>query len=385
MAITLGNENIPFKIIEGKRIGVLAHPASLDSNGNHILDKLKGMKVNIATIFGPEHGFKGFAQDMEGVNNDVTDDGISIFSLYGNTLESLTPTEKMLSEIDTLIVDLQDIGSRYYTYAWTAVLCIRACAKYNKEIIICDRPNPLGGVTIEGNGIEIGFESFVGLHSVSVRHGMTIGEIAEYVNKTEELNANLTVIPMKGWKRKQLWKETELNWTNPSPNMRSFEAALLYPGMCLLEATNMSEGRGTPAPFEITGAPYVNSTELIEALKKHGLEGVTIDSIAFKPLSNKWENETCQGIRWRITDSEKLEPYSLGLIYIYTLYHLYRDKGFSWRDAPYEFVTDKPAIDLLTGSDYFRNNIEMITHDEIQKLCKPSDEFLKTRNKFLLY
>lgn len=375
------------KLLKGKRVGILAHVASKDASGEHSVDRLAADKgFQVTALFGPEHGIATAAQDMEPVASRVDpSSGLPVYSLYGPTFESLTPTEEMLKGVDVLVIDLQDIGSRYYTYVWTAVLCLKACRKFGKKVIVCDRPNPIGGMLVEGAGIEKGFESFVGLASLPVRHGMTVGEIVQMVNDSEGIGADLTIAPMDGWRREMSWPDTGLEWISPSPNMRSFTAALLYPGMCLLEGTNISEGRGTDTPFEIVGAPYVDVDEFIGAFETLGLEGIRATPTAFIPTRQKWAGGMCHGIRWVIEDPQTFRPYLTGLAFVWLINRLYRNAGFEWREKPYEFVSDKPAIDLLTGSSQFRKKIDEYTLADLQTLATPAAQLLDARQRALIY
>ncbi|MBI4212530.1 MAG: DUF1343 domain-containing protein [Deltaproteobacteria bacterium] len=362
------------RLLEGKRLGLLAHKASVNAEGLHTVRRLLSDRAfQVTALFGPEHGLATYTQDMEAVAtvNDPTS-GLPVYSLYGDSIASLSPTPEMLDKIDMLIVDLQDIGSRYYTYIWTTVLAMKACAQAKKTMVICDRPNPINGVTVEGPGIARGFESFVGLHSLPIRHAMTIGEIAQYFNKHEKIGCKLEVMHMEGWKREKHWPDLNLPWINPSPNMRSHHAALLYPGMCLLEGTNVSEGRGTEAPFDLIGAPFIRSGELLDYFSALSLPGLTASAITFTPTMQKWANEPCQGLQWQITDKTAFKSYLTGLGLIWTLYHLYSKRGFAWRTEPYEFVRGIPAIDLLTGSDVFRKRIDTRDFEEIKALATNS-------------
>jgi len=381
----LGIEKLGTDLLKGRRIGLLIHAASIDSNGQHTLDGLVKAGLNISVLFGPEHGIATRAQDMEPVPSRVdVESHIPVYSLYGDSFESLSPTAEMLEDIDVLLIDLQDIGSRYYTYIWTTALCMKACAELKKEVIVCDRPNPLGGIVVEGLPQKEGYESFVGLYPLPVRHGMTIGEIATYVNEEYKIGCELTVIQMEGWNRDHLWPKLKLPWTNPSPNMRSFNAELLYPGMCLIEGTNASEGRGTETPFDIIGAPFLDSDELTEVLDSLGLPGIHSAPTTFIPGNQKHAGRICHGIRWVVEDSKEFQPYLTGLALIWAMNKLYKNDGFAWRTEPYEFVTDIPAIDLLTGSDEFRLNIEK-PFDKLKYLADVPDEFLNIRKKYLLY
>ncbi|MFH0800650.1 MAG: DUF1343 domain-containing protein [Pseudomonadota bacterium] len=374
------------EFLKGRRIGVLAHAASLNAEGLHAVDRIARGGGKMAALFGPEHGLLTMAQDMEAVSSAVDpSSGIQIHSLYGATLDSLKPTAAMLEGIDVLVVDLQDVGSRYYTYVWTASLCAEACAEAGKQVVVCDRPNPIGGTRVEGGGIEEDFESFVGLHSLPVRHGMTIGEIVQLMNNRAGIGANLTVVPMEGWRRDMSWTDTGIPWTNPSPNMCSYTAALLYPGMCLIEGTNISEGRGTDTPFEIVGAPYIDSEEIIEAFGALKLPGVRVAPSSFIPTRQKWKSLICNGVRWIISDVGAFEPYLTGLAFLWLVNKLYKGRGFEWRHEPYEFVTNRPAIDLLTGSSKFREGIDALSLDDLKSMCKTPANLLSERKVHLLY
>jgi len=384
----LGLDNLvqnKLSLIEDNHVGLLSAQASVDSNGTHAFDVLKSAGSNITTLFGPEHGIKGLAQDMEPVES-FTDREMymPVHSLYGDSFESLSPTPAMLENIDVLVIDLQDIGSRYYTYIWTTALCMKACAEAGKKVIVCDRPNPIGGTHVEGMLQRTGYESFVGLYHLPVRHGMTIGEISNYVNNAHAIGCDLEVVKMDGWTRDMLWPDTGLKWVNPSPNMRSFEAALLYPGMCLIEGTNLSEGRGADTPFEVIGAPFIDAQELVEAFSTLKLYGIEAHHTSFMPTMQKHTGKTCQGIRWKITKPDKFRPYHTGLAFIWLVNQLYKDKGFKWRTERYEFVDDIPAIDLLTGSDFFRTHIDGELKD-VTVLSDGSEEFKHIRKKYLLY
>lgn len=374
-------------LLAGKRVGVLAHEASRGAAGEHTIDRLLlGEGWEVTALFGPEHGVRGSAEDMEPVEDAVDPAShIPIHSLYGTTRGSLVPTPEMLEGIDLLVIDLQDVGSRYYTYVWTAVLALEACAKAGTPVIVCDRPNPLGGLAVEGGAVEEGFESFVGLHSVPVRHGMTIGEIVHWMNGRERFGGELTVIPMEGWQRAFNWPETGISWTNPSPNMRSYTAALVYPGMCLLEGTNLSEGRGTETPFEIVGAPYIDLDDFLAAFEALGLPGVTAAPTTFVPTRRKWAGKMCQGVRWVVSDPAAFRPYRTGLAFVWLVAKMYGDAGFAWNHDPYEFVTDRPAIDLLTGSATFRERIAELTLGDLEQMAATPKILADDRAKHLLY
>ncbi len=377
-------------LLENKRLGILANIASVTSDQENIVEcLLNHPDLEIATLFGPEHGLNCIAQDMEPVADSKFSENqarapIPVYSLYGNSFSSLSPTKKMLDQIDCFIIDLQDIGSRYYTYIWTMALCLKACEKYNKQVIICDRPNPINGEFIEGSLQKTSFESFVGLRPLAVRHGMTIAEIAKYLVKEYNIKCDLHTILMQDWQRSWNWPDTGLAWYNPSPNMRSFEAALLYPGMCLIEGTNISEGRGTNTPFEVVGAPFIDAEKLVKEFNKLDLPGIQAKPIQFVPTKQKWAGQTCHGIRWKLVDQKTFYPYLTSLAFIWCVHKLYHNTGFKWRTEKYEFVSDKPAIDLLTGSDFFRKNIDK-SFDVVAQLSKVDQAFVEKRKKILLY
>lgn len=391
-------------MLKSRPIGLLAHQASIDSRGRHIFDLLADEGMNIAALFGPEHGLDSSAQDMEAVpyarhrvnpNSRVRNPGqisnlksralnIPIYSLYGKTSDSLRPTNEMFEGIDYLIVDLQDIGARYYTYIYTLAFCMQTAAETGTNVVVCDRPNPINGIDVEGPLIEKGFESFVGMYPIPNRHGMTIGELAGYFNREFNIGCDLEIVAMEGWNRNWHWDETGLNWINPSPNMRSVSAALLYPGMCLIEGTNVSEGRGTETPFEHCGAPFIDSGDLTKKLTSFKLPGINFHPASFIPARQKWENERCHGARFEITGRKLFKPCLAGLALLHTLASY---EGFKWRTEEYEFRSDVPAIDLLTGSARARELIDKRGPFTTLKktLTKTPKRFLKTRRKYLLY
>jgi uncharacterized protein YbbC (DUF1343 family) len=354
-------------LLRGRRVGVLCHPASVDGQLVHVVDRLVAAKVRPTRLFGPEHGVRGEAQDMIGVDHGKdARTGIAVTSLYGETFESLTPSAAELSEIDVLVIDLQDVGSRYYTYVWTMALAMQAAARAGVAVVVLDRPNPLGGVALEGGTVEPGCESFVGLGAVPVRHGMTAGEVARLVRAgmpwgaprfAAPLDCDLTVVPMRGWRRAMAFDATGLPWVLPSPNMPTLDTAFVYPGGCLVEATNLSEGRGTTRPFEIMGAPFLDGYRLAARLEALALPGVRFRPLSFRPSFHKFAGRSCGGVQLHVTDRETFRPYRTGLAFLISA----RDEApadFRWRAEPYEFVADPPAIDLLTGSDVARRGID---------------------------
>lgn len=337
------------------RAGLVAHPASVDSRLRHARFVLRDAGVDLRALFGPEHGYGGEAQDMIGVGDARDPEGLPIHSLYGATEEALSPRPEQLADLDVLIVDLQDVGSRYYTYVWTAALALKAAAKRGVRTVILDRPNPLGGVHVEGAPQRSGHRSFVGLYDVAVRHGMTIGELATMVRALEGLDEEaLTVIGMRGWSPAMCFDETGLPWVLPSPNMPSLDTALVYPGGCLLEGTQLSEGRGLTRPFEIWGAPGLDGRALAERVS---IEGAVLRPTTFQPTFHKHAGLICGGVQIHVIDRERFAPYAAYLRLIAASAALLGDR-FAWRHAPYEFVADVPAIDLLTGGPEYRAAVD---------------------------
>ena len=344
--------------IEGRKVGLLAHPASVDHRFVHTLDLLREAGAKVVRLFGPEHGFTGEAQDMEAVDGRALHpSGIPLISLYGATEKTLAPSPADLRDLDALIVDLQDVGARYYTFVWTALSALRACRVAGIEMILTDRPNPLGGAQVEGAPQQPGFLSFVGLKPSAVRHGMTAAEIMRMAAAEEGLSEQLTVIPMEGWRRELWMDETDVPWVLPSPNMPTIETAAVYPGMCLIEGTEISEARGTTRPFELVGAPGIDASRLAARLSAFELPGVLFRPASFKPGFQKHAGKICGGVQLHVTCRYSFLPYRTGVAVLLALKAEAGD-SFAWRHAPYEFVTDIPAIDLLAGSDIVRTGVD---------------------------
>jgi uncharacterized protein YbbC (DUF1343 family) len=359
-------------LLRGRRVGVLCHPASVAADLTHAVDRLIEAGVRPARLYGPEHGVRGEAQDMIGVDDDHDRrTGIPVVSLYGETFESLAPSAADLADIDVLVVDLQDVGSRYYTYIWTMVLAMEAAFRAGVAVIVLDRPNPLGGVAIEGGTVGEKYESFVGLGAVPVRHGLTIGEVARLrvpgmpwggARFARPIEGDLTVVAMRGWRRAMSFVEAGLPWVMPSPNMPTPATALVYPGQCLFEATNLSEGRGTTRPFEIVGAPFLDGYDWAAALtemarKELPLPGVRFRPLSFRPTFHKFAGRSCGGVQLHVTNRAAFRPYATGIALIASAHRL-APAEFRWRTEPYEFVADPPAIDLLTGGGDVRAAVD---------------------------
>lgn len=343
------------KFVRGRRVGLVAHPASVTSRLEHATSVIHRAGGILKALFGPEHGVGGEAQDMETVTVSHSPvETVKTYSLYGASIASLSPTRDSLDDLDVVVIDLQDIGSRYYTFVWTALLVARACASAGVECVVLDRPNPLGGLIEEGPPQRPEEKSFVGWECVPVRHALTLGEMVYWFGR-EQSHDGLTVIPMQGWSRSMRWPDTALPWVAPSPNMPTVDTAMVYPGGCLIEATDLSEARGTTRPFELFGAPSLDSSFLSRAINSDGGPGLTARPCTFRPMFHKHSSLTCHGVQIHITNPEVFLPFRA---YLSALVALRQHNYFSWRTEPYEFVSDRPAIDLLTGDSAFRLGID---------------------------
>ncbi|HKA05654.1 MAG TPA: DUF1343 domain-containing protein [Gemmataceae bacterium] len=341
-----------FQPLRGRRVGLVTNPAGVDARLCHIADLLaEAGDVRLAALFGPEHGFGAEAQDLIGVADAVhPSHGCPVHSLYGDSVESLRPKLEHLRELDVLVIDLPDIGSRYYTFQATMLFCLEAAAECGLPVIVLDRPNPLNGVTVEGPTIRPGFESFVGAHPIATRHGLTLGELASLYVAERRIQVSMEIIPCVGWRRDQYFDETGLPWVLPSPNMPTLDTAIVYPGQSLIEGTNLSEGRGTTRPFEIIGAPWVSAERVLRKLASDDLPGATFRALSFRPTFHKFTGELCGGVQIHVTDRKQFRPVRTSLALLAAM----RTEGegrIRWRMETYEFVSDKPAIDLLFGSD----------------------------------
>ncbi|MCY4439676.1 MAG: DUF1343 domain-containing protein [Deltaproteobacteria bacterium] len=370
------------------RVGLVANPTTVDRRLAHAADLLhRHPDVDLRCLFGPEHGLRGSAQDMVSVAGG-TDPGTGLpaASLYGTTFESLSPTPEQLSGVDVLLFDIQDVGARYYTYAATMALCMRAARASRVKVVVLDRPNPIGGTAVEGGGLDAGLENFCGLYPVPQRHGMTLGELARLYNETFDIGCELDVVACEGWSRDAYYDECRLPWVMPSPNMPTPETALVYPGMCLLEGTNLSEGRGTTRPFELFGAPFIDGDRLARELRRHDLPGVLFRPCVIEPAFHKFKGERCGALQLHVTDRRAFEPYRSGLAVLVAAHELWPE-SFAWRTEPYEFRADVPAIDLLTGSAAVRQAIDGgVTPDEVARIaCAGTELYDAGRDRALLY
>jgi uncharacterized protein YbbC (DUF1343 family) len=380
--------------LAGRAYGILAHGASITRQGQPIHLALAASAAGAPrALFGPEHGYYGVEQDMipaEGGSDPWT--GAPILSLYGDSEQTLRPSPSAFAGLDLLLIDLQDVGSRYYTYAATGLWAAEAAMAAGCEVWVLDRPNPLGGEVIEGNLLGAGYESFVGAFRLPVRHGLTLGELFRLEARRRNWighNAYFTVWYMEGWTRGMTWEETGLPWIAPSPNMPTPTTALVYPGGCLVEATELSEGRGTTRPFQLTGAPFIDPKRLAAELNgPHGggLPGVTFVPTYYRPQFQKHRGEICAGVELLVTDPRTFQSYRTGVELLAAIHRLWPD-DFAWREAPYEFVSDRPAIDLLTGGPDCRPAIESGDGlaDWIATWKNDEREFREERREILLY
>src|SRR6516162_11936420 len=328
-------------------MGALLHPASVSSQLKHasrILEQHHGDLFYLAAFFGPQHGFLGQTQDnmVEWQSYEHARLHIPVFSLYGEHRE---PTAEMLDGLDVMVVDLQDIGARYYTFIWTLYLCMRASERLGTAVVVFDRPNPINGVTTEGPVLNPSYKSFVGMHAIPIRHGRTIAELAKQFRDEAFPKCELSVLPMKNWSRAMWFDQTGLPWVMPSPNMPTIETATVYPGMCLFEGTNLSEGRGTTRPFEIFGAPFIDAEKLCTKLNGLNLPGVFFRENYFQPTFQKFAGQLCGGAQIHVIDRENFRPFQTGIELIRMIRRLYPNH-FAWKQPPYEYETEKLPIEI---------------------------------------
>jgi uncharacterized protein YbbC (DUF1343 family) len=372
--------------LRGQRVGVVCNHASVDRGFLHIIDRLEAAEgVTLAAIFGPQHGFRSDVQDNM-VETPHRTDGrrrVPVYSLYSETRE---PAGQMLSGLDVLVVDLQDIGARIYTYIYTMANCLRAGAKHGVPVIVCDRPNPIGGDAVEGETLVRGFESFVGLYPIPMRHGMTIGELARLFNEHFHIGAELVVVPMEGWTRSQFADETGLPWVMPSPNMPTLDTAIVYPGTVLFEGILISEGRGTTRPFELVGAPWIDGERFAAGMNALGLPGAHFRPAGFEPTFQKYAKTPCGGCQIHVTDRRTFTPVLTGVA-LAQMFRRADPAQFAWRPPPYEYEHDKLPIDILAGSDRLRQQIEAdVPAREIAEGWRADEQaFTELRRPFLLY
>jgi uncharacterized protein YbbC (DUF1343 family) len=387
--IELGLERLldePAGAIGDARVGLVCNQASVNHAFHHAADLFHAHpQIDLTALFGPQHGIRGDVQDNMIETGHAVDraTGLPIHSLYSETRE---PTDEMLRDVDTIVVDLQGVGCRIYTFAYTMANCMRAAKRLGKKVVVCDRPNPIGGVAVAGNLLEVGQESFVGQFPIPTRHGMTIGELARLFNREFGIGCELDVIEMSGWHREYWYDQTDGPWVFPSPNIPTVNSATVFPGTVHLEGTQMSEGRGTTRPFELVGAPYIDADRYARALNDLALPGVFFRSCVFMPTFQKHGGKACGGVQIHVRDRQAFEPVTTGVAIVKTAYDFYPDE-FRWKDPPYEYEFERNPFDVIAGTTKLRQQIE--NGDSLDAIvdgwAAGIEVFKHTREEYLLY
>lgn len=381
-----------FGLAPGARLGVAAHPASVDVSARHVADLLHAdRRFRLVRLFAPEHGVRGEAQDMEAVREPADPaTGLPVVSLYGADAASLRPRPEHLSGLDAVVHDLQDVGSRYYTFVYTLSFVMEAARDAGIPVFVLDRPNPVGGLQVEGPVLDPSLASFVGRYPIPVRHGMTTGELARLFNDAFGIGCDLRVVPMTGWRRAMHFEDTGLPWVLPSPNMPTPDTARVYPGGCLVEGTNLSEARGTTRPFELVGAPWIDGAALVRALREaadgDALEGCLFRAATLRPMFHKHAGRSCGGVQVHVTDRERFRPFATYLAVLREARRI--EPGlFDWRREVYEFERDRLAIDLLLGRADLRSRLEAgeSVRDLEASWTADLSAFDALRRRFLIY
>ncbi len=374
--------------LRGRRVGVACNHTAVDGQLDHLLDRLAGAGVRVRRVFAPEHGLHATAQDM--ISVDGEDGATALVSLYGATVDTLRPKAELVADLDVILFDIQDVGARYYTYQATLGYLMEVAATTGTEVVVLDRPNPIDGITLEGNVVEPGYESFVSAYPLAIRHGLTMGECGTYFRDVLGIRAPYRVIRCEGWDPSQYFDETYLPWVYPSPNMPTLETAILYPGMCLIEGTNLSEGRGCTRPFHLVGAPWLDAAAFTRLCRQgcvdNGVEGVAFRAATFEPRFQKFAGQPCHGIEVTVTNRHLLEPFLLGLVVIEAARRA-APEHFRWRTETYEFVDTPIAIDLLCGSAEARVALEsrIKPRDLVTGWAPILERFKEEREPALLY
>ena len=387
--VKLGIERLlddEFDLIRGKRIGLVCNQASVDHQFRHIADLFhEHPDINLTTLFGPQHGIRGDVQDNMIETAHATDrkTGLPVYSLYSETRE---PTDEMLRDVDAIVCDLQDVGTRIYTFVYTIANCMRAARRLGTQVIVCDRPNPIGGVSTEGAVLDPAFASFVGQFPIATRHGMTMSELVTMFNQEFGIRCDLQCVLMSGWSRELWYDDTDGPWVLPSPNMPTPDTATVFPGSVHLEGTQMSEGRGTTRPFELVGAPYIDADDYAAALQALNLPGVYFRACVFMPTFQKHAGKACGGVQLHVTDRETFKAALTGIAVVKTALDMYRE-DFRWKDPPYEYDYDRNPFDLIAGTDKVREAIENgMSLQDIERSWEPAlSEFNRLRSRFLVY
>lgn len=371
--------------LEGLRVGLVCNPASIGVGFRHAIELVTRAGATLAALFGPQHGFQSTVQDdmIETPHEGDEARRVPVYSLYSETRE---PSAEMLQGLDALVIDLPDVGTRIYTYVYTMANCLRAARRHGTRVIVCDRPNPIGGKAIEGEPLVPGFESFVGQFPIPMRHGLTIGELARLFNEHFGIGARLNVVPMEDWTREMYFDDTGLPWVMTSPNIPTLDTAIVYPGTVLFEGTNISEGRGTTRPFELLGAPWIHGERLASAMNARRLPGVFFRPTMFQPTFHKHAQQPCGGVQLHIIDRLRFRPVLTGVALLAEV-HRQSDGRFTWREPPYEYVFDKPTIDVLWGSDHLRTAIDQrVPVEDFAATWRAGErEFEEIRRGYVLY
>ncbi len=373
-------------LIRGQRVGLICNQSSVDHRLHHVADLFHEHEdIELTALFGPQHGIRGDVQDNMVETAHAVDraTGLPIYSLYSETRE---PTEEMLSQVDALVFDMQDVGCRIYTFIYTLANCMRAAKKYGKRVIVCDRPNPITGHFVAGNVLEPEFASFVGQYPIPTRHGMSVCELARLFNEHFGIGCEMETVLIEGWRREAWMDQTDAPWVIPSPNMPTLDTATVFPGTVHLEGTQMSEGRGTTRPFELIGAPYIDAMEYASRLNELELAGVYFRACGFQPTFQKHAGQTCGGVQIHVTDRQEFEPVMTGVATVLVARELYGDK-LRWKEPPYEYVYDKNPFDVIAGTSRLRASIER--GESLEQIVESwrggLEEFLRLRERFLLY
>jgi uncharacterized protein YbbC (DUF1343 family) len=373
------------ELLRGRTIGLVCNPASVDADLRHVADVAEHHGVRLGALFGPQHGFRSDLQEnmIESPHEKDSARRVAIYSLYSETRQ---PTPAMLDGLDALVIDLQDVGTRIYTYIYTMAGCLRAARTAGLPVVVCDRPNPINGLDVEGPMLDPAFASFIGEYPIPMRHGMTIGELATLFNEQFGIGAKLEVVAMQGWTRAQWFDETGLTWVLPSPNIPTLDSATVYPGTVILEGTNVSEGRGTTRPFEIVGAPWIDAEPFAAALNARGLPGVHFRPARFEPTFHKHAHTACGGVQIHVRDRRTFRAVETGLVLVDACRRA-NPAAFAWRDPPYEYEATKWPFDILCGSDRERLALEtgVDATDVAASWTADVEAFRQVRRNFLLY
>ncbi|MDA3789042.1 MAG: DUF1343 domain-containing protein [Desulfobacula sp.] len=386
--VTIGLEKLikdPPEYLKGKRLGLLSNPASVDCCFTHASELIHYFfPGQLKALFSPQHGFYAEKQDnmIESGHFREPQLNIPVYSLYNDTR---IPTQKMFDQIDVLLIDIQDVGTRVYTFIYTVAYCLETAAKLKKQVVILDRPNPIGGTQIEGNILSKDYASFVGIFPIPMRHGLTIGEISQFFNQEFQIGCNLTIIPMNDWKRQMYWQDTKLSWIAPSPNLPTPQSCMVYPGQVIFEGTNISEGRGTTLPFELFGAPFLDTKKIKPEADKL-IKGAFLRPVNFEPTSGKWQGNICRGFQIHVTSIKEFKPYFSSLVLMQLIIKHHKN-DFKFKTPPYEYEFERMPMDLILGSKTLRKrltNLEDISllSDQWQDELK---QFKSLSGKYYLY